>query len=123
MRDKYFIDTNIFVYSFDKSNPQKNDISQNLISEALTKSEGIISYQVIQEFMNVALRKFKIPFKTNDCQKYLTVVLEPLCEASLHRHILSHSTTVPEQLLWRLLRQSAEHRLLWDFPGFLDLSL
>ncbi len=30
--------------------------------------------------MNVALRKFKVPLTSNDCQKYLTVVLEPICE-------------------------------------------
>lgn len=80
MKDKYFIDTNVFVYSFDWENDNKREIALNLISQALTKSKGIISYQVIQEFMNVALNKFKEPLKTNDSQKYLTVVLEPLCE-------------------------------------------
>ncbi len=63
MKDKHFIDTNIFVYSFDKSDLQKNDIAQNLISQALINSKGIISYQDIQEFMNVALGKFKVSFR------------------------------------------------------------
>ena len=80
MKDKYFLDTNILVYSFDTTNPKKREIALDLISEAIAQSKGIISYQVIQEFMNVALRKFKVPFTSNDCQKYLTVVLEPLCE-------------------------------------------
>ena len=80
MKDRYFIDTNILVYSFDNENSHKRNIALKLISEALTQSKGIISYQVVQEFMNVALKKFKVPFNTNDCQKYLTVVLEPLCE-------------------------------------------
>jgi predicted nucleic acid-binding protein len=80
MKDKYFLDTNIFVYSFDTSNPGKRKIALDIISKALTQSKGIISYQVIQEFMNVALRKFKVPLSSNDCQKYLTVVLEPICE-------------------------------------------
>ncbi|MBD3309523.1 PIN domain-containing protein [candidate division KSB3 bacterium] len=80
MKDKYFLDTNIFVYSFDTLNPGKRKIALDIISKALTQSKGIISYQVIQEFMNVALRKFKVPLGSNDCQKYLTVVLEPICE-------------------------------------------
>ena len=80
MKDKYFIDTNIIVYSFDNENAYKRDLSLNLISNALNQSKGIISYQVIQEFMNVALKKFRIPLTIGDCQKYLTVVLEPLCE-------------------------------------------
>jgi len=80
MKDKYFLDTNILIYSFDTLNPAKRKIALDIISEALTQSKGIISYQVIQEFMNVALGKFKVPLTSDDCQKYLTVVLEPLCE-------------------------------------------
>ena len=80
MKDKYFIDTNILVYSFDTLNSTKREIALSIVMEALTQSKGIISYQVIQEFMNVALRKIKVPLTSNDCQKYLTVVLEPICE-------------------------------------------
>ncbi|HHS12301.1 MAG TPA: PIN domain-containing protein [bacterium] len=80
MKDKYFIDTNILVYSFDNDNVHKKDISLKLISDALTQSKGIISYQVIQEFLNVAIKKFKVPLNIEDSRKYLTVVLEPLCE-------------------------------------------
>ena len=80
MNDKHFIDTNIFIYSFDTENPEKNDIARRLIADALEKGTGIISYQVIQEFLNVATQKFKKPLTFKDSQRYLNVVLEPLCE-------------------------------------------
>ena len=80
MSDKYFIDTNIFIYSFDTENPQKNDIAKKLIANALENGTGIISYQVIQEFLNVATQKFLKPLTFKDAQRYLNVVLEPLCE-------------------------------------------
>jgi predicted nucleic acid-binding protein len=80
MNDKYFIDTNIFVYSFDNSEVEKQRISKKIIAEANTNLKGIISYQVIQEFINVATKKFKSPLLMPDCNKYLSVVLEPLCE-------------------------------------------
>jgi predicted nucleic acid-binding protein len=80
MSGKYFIDTNLFVYSFDEEHEEKRQIALDLISDALNHSKGIISFQVIQEFINVAINKFKIPLSINDCRKYLTVVLEPLCE-------------------------------------------
>ena len=80
MNDKYFLDTNIFIYSFDQSDSVKKDKSLHLISDALSQSKGIISYQVVQEFLNVALTKFNKPLKISDCEKYLTVVLEPLCQ-------------------------------------------
>jgi predicted nucleic acid-binding protein len=34
----------------------------------------------VQEFLNVATRKFKKPLSLADAQQYLTRVLEPLCE-------------------------------------------
>jgi len=80
MNDKYFLDTNIFIYSFDQSDSAKRDKALHLISDALSQSKGIISYQVVQEFLNAALNKFIKTLKIRDCEKYLTVVLEPLCQ-------------------------------------------
>jgi len=61
MRDKYFLDTNIFVYSFDSSNPKKQKVAKSLIKQALKKQVSCISSQVIQEFINVATKKIKPP--------------------------------------------------------------
>lgn len=80
MNDKFFIDTNILVYTFDNTDLKKQNKSKEIISTALEKSTGIISYQVIQEFLNVSTRKFKSPLSSTDSQRYLNIVLEPLCE-------------------------------------------
>ncbi len=80
MNDKFFMDTNIFIYSFDKSEPDKKNVATKLINDALYQDAGCISFQVIQEFLNVATQKFEIPLSKNDCNKYLINVLEPLCE-------------------------------------------
>jgi len=80
MSAKYFLDTNIFVYSFDASQPEKKVRALELISDGLQSGSGIISTQVVQEFLNVAIRKFSIPLSTEDCKAYLTMVLMPLCE-------------------------------------------
>lgn len=80
MKDSYFIDTNIFIYAFDKSSDEKRTISNKLIREGLNSGKGIVSYQVLQEFLNVATRKFEKPLSISDCQNYLINVLEPLCE-------------------------------------------
>ena len=79
MNDKFFLDTNIFVYTFDDENPGKRDRARTLIATALAESRGVISYQVMQEFLNAALRKFAKPLTAVDAERYLTVVLEPLC--------------------------------------------
>lgn len=71
MNDKFFIDTNIFVYSFDSSSPVKQKISQEMIKKALGDQEGCISSQVIQEFLNVSSKKFNPALSSEDCLKYL----------------------------------------------------
>ena len=80
MKGKFFLDTNILVYTFDKEHPEKQKISRKLVREALTSNKGIISYQVIQEFINVSLQKFLVPLQPNDCKDYIDNFLYPLCE-------------------------------------------
>lgn len=80
MKDKYFIDTNIFVYSFDPQDIIKRNISRDLIKRALKDQVGCISSQVIQEFINVATKKFNPPLSIQDCSKYLNSVLAQLVE-------------------------------------------
>jgi predicted nucleic acid-binding protein len=78
MSDRIFLDTNIFVYSLDRSAPAKSQKAAQLVRKALATQKGIISYQVVQEFFNVALRRFVQPMRTADAEEYLTTVLRPL---------------------------------------------
>ena len=80
MKDKYFLDTNVFVYSFDSSENIKSSIARDLIQNALKEQLGCISSQVIQEFLNVSTKKFDPPLTIEDSRKYLNTVLAPLCE-------------------------------------------
>ena len=80
MTDKYFLDTNVFVYAFDRQEINKRKIANKLIKSALVDGNGCISSQVIREFVNVATRKFVVPLSVADCRQYLDKVLVPLCE-------------------------------------------
>ena len=80
MSAKFFLDTNVLVYSFDSSDRRKQQRAQALIETALESHGGSISWQVVQEFLNVATRKFSVPMKPAESQKYLAAVLGPLCE-------------------------------------------
>ncbi len=94
-RAPFFLDTNILVYSFNPDEPEKQRRSRALIFEALEKGQGMIGSQVVQEFLNVATRKFKIPLNQEDCRLYLDTVLSPLCRVfpsiELYREALSVS--------------------------------
>jgi predicted nucleic acid-binding protein len=80
MSGRYFLDTNILVYTFDPSQPEKQDRARRLVEEALRSTEGVISSQVVQEFLNVATRRFETPLTPADCRVYLDTVLAPLCD-------------------------------------------
>ena len=99
MNAKYFIDTNIFIYSFNPEDPFKRRIARDLIAQALEKGTGVISYQVIQEFLNVATRKFAVPLTFKDSQRYLNVVLEPLCEVFSSTELFHQALEIFDQ--WR----------------------
>ncbi|XDD52262.1 PIN domain-containing protein [Leptospira sp. WS92.C1] len=79
MKDKIFLDTNLFVYNFDTVDLTKQKRSKEIISTALSTTNYLISYQVIQEFSNVALKKFQVPLKSKDLELYLQKVMFPLC--------------------------------------------
>ncbi|HEY1264813.1 MAG TPA: PIN domain-containing protein [Terriglobales bacterium] len=78
MSAKFFLDTNIFVYAFDTSSPAKKRKAETLIEEALRTGAGVISYQVVQEFFNLAFRGFANPFTLADGEQYLVSVFRPL---------------------------------------------
>jgi predicted nucleic acid-binding protein len=78
MSDRFFLDTNIFVYLFDQGAPQKTNISGELIDRALTTRKGAISFQVVQEFFNVILKRPSKPMTVSDAQQYLSEVFRPL---------------------------------------------
>jgi len=78
MSDRFFLDTNIFVYSFDRSAVAKSRKATQLIRKAFAAQKGVISYQVVQEFFNVALRRFAVPMRVADAEQYLGSVFRPL---------------------------------------------
>jgi len=79
MSDRVFLDTNIIVYSFSPVSGFKNEVSNKLIKSAFDQNSGCISYQVIQEFLNVATTKFKTPLSKKECDRILIELLDPMC--------------------------------------------
>ena len=102
MSARFFLDTNIFSYSFDRSSAAKARRAAQLIREAVTSRKGIVSYQVVQEFFNLALRKFAQPMTIPEAEQYLSTVFRPL--------LAIHSSPA---LISDALRITAKNRLSW----------
>jgi predicted nucleic acid-binding protein len=78
MSDKYFLDTNVLVYSIDPLSPAKRQSARQLVILGATTKDGVISYQVVQEFVNVALRNFQSIMSRADMEDFLQGVLFPM---------------------------------------------
>lgn len=76
MSAEVFLDTNILVYAFDASEPRKRERARCLI---LKEEDWAVSWQVVQEFCNVALHRFTKPMRLPDLEEYLDLILLPHC--------------------------------------------
>lgn len=82
MSDRYFLDTNVFVYSLDPVERRKAPIAEKLVTRGVTSGLGVVSYQVVQEFMNVSLRRFKTTMTVLELERYFFRVLLPMMRIS-----------------------------------------
>ncbi len=73
-----FFHTNIFLYSLDRSDSRKRAIAGVLIRESLYSGNGIISYQVVQEFVNASLKKFPGAMSVDESLVYLRETFNPM---------------------------------------------
>jgi predicted nucleic acid-binding protein len=79
VRKRNFLDTNVLVYQFDRTNSTKQSTAQDLIKELILENKVVISSQVVQEFINVALKKFDTQIPTHEVQLVIDDLLMPLC--------------------------------------------
>lgn len=75
MRDD-FLDSNILIYALDGREPAKRAITRALVQDALSDG-ATISYQVVQETLNV-LSRAEFPATEADISQFFELVLLPL---------------------------------------------
>lgn len=100
MPDRLFLDTNILVYSFDHSDLAKQRSARALIEKAVEARNGVISYQVVQEFLNVALRRFRVTLLPSEVRTYLTRILMPMCEVYPDGRLYLEALSIVEETGW-----------------------
>ena len=102
MNVRFFLDTNIFVYSVLLAEPQKRSLALDLIDRAISMAKGVISYQVVQEFINVALRGFRLAIVRSDLESFVLTALFPMMAISSS-----------PALMIEALRLHGENQLSW----------
>ena len=56
-----FLDSNVLVYSVDTRFPEKRQRAMELVTRSVTEATGCISFQVVQETLNVLIERLGTP--------------------------------------------------------------
>ena len=102
MSDRFFLDTNIFIYALPANPTPKQERAAELVERAVHSGAGVISYQVVQEFFSVAFRRFTPKMTFAEAEQYLAT--------TLHSLVMVHSSY---WLFIEALTLSRRHSLSW----------
>jgi predicted nucleic acid-binding protein len=88
MSGKFFLDTNLLVYAIDPTDPGKQAVAQQWIANAHQSGDGCLSYQVVQEWFNVVLRKAAVPLGIEQAASVYRTLIEPLWHVQSSRELV-----------------------------------
>jgi predicted nucleic acid-binding protein len=114
---RVFLDTNVFVYTDDKSTPAKQAVARGLVELHLRRRSGVISMQVLQEYFYATTGKLKVdPAVAREKVEILgsLAVFQPAIDdvlAAIDLHRL-HSISFWDAMILRAALQSGCRTLL-----------
>ena len=73
-----FIDSNVFVYLFDHTDTRRREIARETVQRGIAEGSAVISFQVVQEVLNVTNHKMEQPLSDTDAIAFFDTVLAPL---------------------------------------------
>lgn len=73
-----FIDSNVFVYLFDHTDTRRREIARETVQRGIAEGSAVISFQVVQEVLNVIAHKMEQPLSDTDAIAFFDTVLAPL---------------------------------------------
>ena len=88
MSGRFFLDTNLLVYAIDPTEPGKQAVAQKWIARAHESGNGCLSYQVVQEWFNVVLRKAAVPLTAKQAVSIYRRLIEPLWHVQSSRELV-----------------------------------
>ncbi len=93
-----FFDSNIFIYLFDDAAPQKSATAHALTRAGLEAKTACISFQVVQETLNVLTRKLATPATPAHTQEFLEKMLQPMWRVMPSAKLYSHALVLKGRL-------------------------
>ena len=76
--ERFFLDTNIAIYCFDDTAPLKQSRAKDLMAHGASSGMGVVSYQVLQEFCNVASASKRLVLGVEQTMAFASLLLAPM---------------------------------------------
>lgn len=108
MTATFFVDTNILVYIYDRSEPAKQKVAETLYDRLTLSGLGVISTQVLVEFFNATTRRLAQPLppeaayrRLENYQRSWNVVnMTPPIVLEAVRGVIDHQLSFWDALIW-----------------------
>jgi len=71
MSDRYFVDTNILVYAYDRAAGEKHSRSRSLLEKLWENGQGVMSTQVLQEFCVNVRHRIQVPLPLEEVREII----------------------------------------------------
>jgi predicted nucleic acid-binding protein len=88
-----FIDSNVFVYLVDETGDRRRQVAEALVFRAIEARDACISFQVVQETLNVITSKLATPVRPEDApiffERFLAPIWTVMPSASIYLRALS----------------------------------
>jgi predicted nucleic acid-binding protein len=86
MSDRFFIDTNVLVYAYDRADPSKMERAMEVMDRLVVTQSGALSTQVLGEFFNAVTRRISSPLSRREARDRIRHYLHILNISSCDRH-------------------------------------
>jgi predicted nucleic acid-binding protein len=100
MTQRVFFDTNVFLYLLDRQTPRKQAQAETLLRVTAANGTGVTSYQVAQEFLNVATTKLRKQMTPAEALTYLLKLVWPMCEVSPTPTLYANALSIHQRTGW-----------------------
>ena len=97
MSGRFFLDTNLLIYAIDPSDAGKQSVAQKWVVSAHESGNGCVSYQVVQEWFNVVLRKAAVPLRAEQAASIYRQLIEPLWHVQSSRELIEGALELHER--------------------------
>ena len=93
--ERFFIDSNVLIYSYDSAEPDKRSVAQQLIASLVGNGTGFLSVQVLGEFFVSVTRRIPNPLSIEEADAAVDLIgslpVIDIDSAMVRRAIATHS--------------------------------